>query len=116
METKISVVDAEFLAYHGYYETERLIGHTFLVTVTVDTVWLGGEVESIKDTVNYEKIYQVIKEEMEIPRQLIESVVNDILKKIKNQCSNVLKCYVKVEKIGPQLGGKVSRTVIEMTA
>jgi dihydroneopterin aldolase len=45
---------------------------------------------------------------------LLETVVFNIITRFKDEFSNVSGGKVKMEKLGPQLGGKVAKAVVEM--
>lgn len=114
MNTKISIKGAEFFAYHGFYEEERRAGNTFIIDAEVTLKTFDSQDDNINDTVNYEAIYTICKEEMNITQKLIETVVFNILTRFKEDFSNISAAKVKMEKISPQLGGKVAKSVIEM--
>jgi len=105
---------AEFHAYHGYYEEERRTGNTFVVDAEVELKTFDSNDDNITDTVNYEKLFLICQEEMDKTQKLLETVVFNIIERFKNDFSNVTGGKVKMEKIGPQLGGKVAKAVIEM--
>ena len=69
--------------------------------------------DNIGDTVNYEVLYRICKEEMQETQKLLETVVLNIINKYKD-LPNVAGGRVRLEKIGPQLGGKVGKAIIEM--
>lgn len=114
MITKVGVKGAEFYAYHGYYEAEQLSGNTFIVDAEVSVETFTSNNDNISETVNYEAIYIIIKDAMNIKQQLLESVVFHIVTKIKSNFSNVLSGKVRLEKLSPQLGGKVDKSYVEM--
>jgi 7,8-dihydroneopterin aldolase/epimerase/oxygenase len=114
MNTKISIEGAEFFAYHGFYEEERRAGNTFVIYAEVTLKTFDSLDDNIRDTVNYEAIYTICKDEMSKTQKLIETVVLNILTRFKQEFSNISAAKVKMEKIAPQLGGKVAKSVIEM--
>ncbi|MFN8338102.1 MAG: dihydroneopterin aldolase [Saprospiraceae bacterium] len=114
MKTKISIQGAEFFAYHGFYEEERKSGHTFVLDVEVTLQSFDSQDDDIKDTVNYEMIYMICKNEMDKTHKLIETVVLNIIKHLHRDFPFISNARVRMEKIGPQLGGKVAKSVIEM--
>jgi 7,8-dihydroneopterin aldolase/epimerase/oxygenase len=114
MKTTVSISGAEFFAYHGFHEEERLTGHTFVVTASVVLKSFHSSDDNIFDTVNYEHIYRICNEEMAHTRKLIESVAYSIIHRCKEELDNVTSVYIKIEKLGPQLGGRVEKSIIEM--
>ncbi|MBK8517610.1 MAG: dihydroneopterin aldolase [Saprospiraceae bacterium] len=116
MKTKVCIKGAEFYAFHGYYEEERRGGNTFILDADVLLKTFDSNQDNINDTVNYEDIYNICKEEMAEPRKLLETVVYSIITRFKKEFENIDSARVRLEKIGPQLGGKVEKSVIEMEA
>jgi dihydroneopterin aldolase len=114
MITKVGIKGAEFYAYHGYYEAEQLSGNTFVVDAEVSIDSFDSIDDNISDTVNYESLYNIIKYVMSVKQQLLESVVLDIVTKIRSDFSNVKSGKVRLEKVSPQLGGKVGKSYVEM--
>jgi dihydroneopterin aldolase len=114
MKTKIAIRGAEFLAYHGYYKEEQKTGHTFLVDIEVNIFNVNLKNDQLEDTINYEKLYEICKEEMKLPRKLLETIAYSITETIKSRFNNVEGGKVVIQKMGPQLGGKVEKTVIEV--
>lgn len=115
MKSKISVLGAEFYAFHGYYPEERLAGNTFIIDADVETEYLNTEDDDLQQTVNYEDIYNICKEEMLFPRKLLETVAARIAKRLKTAYPDIITATVRIRKIRPQLGGKVQQTVVEIT-
>lgn len=114
MKTKVAVKGAEFHAYHGYYEEERLAGNTFIIDAEVTLKTFDSNDDNIHDTVNYEQMYAICKQEMVHTQKLLETVVFNIISRFQKEFSNVTSAKVSIQKLGPQLGGKVDRTEVEM--
>jgi dihydroneopterin aldolase len=114
MKTTVSIKGAEFFAYHGFYEEERLTGNTFIIDADVELKSFDSSDDNIHDTVNYEKLFEICAEEMENTQKLLETVVFNIIKRFNDSFSNITGGKVRLEKMGPQLGGKVQKAVVEM--
>ena len=114
MKTTVSIKGAEFFAHHGFYEEERLTGNTFIIDAEVMLKSFDSSDDNINDTVNYEKLFSICAEEMANTQKLLETVVFNIITRFKSNFSNITGGKVKLEKIGPQLGGKVDKAVVEM--
>ncbi len=114
MKTKVAINGAEFYAYHGYYDEERKSGNTFLIDAEVTLQSYTILENDIHDTVNYELLYTICKDEMSKTQSLLETVVFNIISRFKNELPLIIAATVKIEKLGPQLGGKVAKSVVEM--
>lgn len=115
MKTKVSLQNIEIYAYHGYYPEERKAGNLFIIDTTVELKSFDSGDDNIFDTVNYEDLYNICKEEMQKSQKLLETVVLNIINRYKEELKNITGASVKLEKVGPQLGGKVGKAVVEMS-
>lgn len=114
MKTKVAIKGAEFFAYHGFYEEERLSGNNFVIDAEVTMKSFDSDDDNIYDTVNYEQLYIIVKQEMLKTQKLLETVVLHIIKRFQDELPNIVGATVRMEKIAPQLGGKVAKSVVEM--
>ncbi len=115
MNARVGIENAEFFSFHGYYPEERKSGHVFLVTAWVELGYSNKKDQILANTVNYENIFRISKEEMEIPRILLETVASDILIRLKTEFPEIRNGFVRIQKQAPQLGGKVESSFVEMT-
>ena len=105
---KIALHGAEFFAYHGFYPEEQILGTSFIVDIEVSfTPAADVKADEIEDTVNYEHLYEIAREEMQQPKKLIETVAQGILDKIKVKYNYVDAIEVSIKKLNPPLGCKV---------
>ncbi len=114
MKTKVAIKGAEFFAYHGYYSEERKSGNTFIIDAEVTLKSFDSNDDNIFDTVNYEQLYTICKQEMAKTQKLLETVVLNIINRYKDELPNIVSATVRMEKLAPQLGGKVAKSVVEM--
>ncbi|MGN0033155.1 MAG: dihydroneopterin aldolase [Candidatus Limimorpha sp.] len=111
----ISIEKMEFYAYHGCFEEERKIGTWFNVDISMEVDTSKAEdSDSIDDTVNYQEVYQVVKQAMMQPSNLLENVARRILKSVHESFPQVSYSWVKVKKMNPPLGGKMESVSVEM--
>ena len=106
--TTIALENMEFYSYHGCFREEQIIGTRFLVDLYLETDTLEAEEsDDLSTTVNYQEVYLLVKQEMDIKSNLIEHVARRILKKIGNKYPQVTDARIKLQKMNPPLGGKV---------
>ncbi|MFN8237425.1 MAG: dihydroneopterin aldolase [Chitinophagales bacterium] len=111
----IGLEGMEFYAYHGVYEEERKIGGKYVVDVWVYAYTEGAQwYDDLSGTVNYEKIYQAVERNMQVPVQLIEHLARKIMNDIRLFVSAEDTIRIKIRKIHPPLGGKVDASVVEL--
>ena len=114
MTNIIGLHDAEFYAYHGYYPEEREVGGKYLVCIEVNTNFeKGAATDDLLQTLNYETLYAIAKQEMEKPCKLIETVAQNIFTSVQGAFGAQIQALkVVVKKINAPLGGKVAYTYV----
>ena len=105
----IELEGMEFYAYHGCFREEQVIGNTFIVYVSIETDCdVAGQTDNLNDTVNYQRIYVMVKEEMAITSKLLERVARRILNRIYDEFEeSVSKASIKISKMNPPMGGRM---------
>jgi dihydroneopterin aldolase len=104
----IELEEMEFRAHHGCFKEERIVGNSFTVNFSFDVDTIKAEAtDNLDDTINYQTVYGLIKEEMSKPSHLLENVASRILDKICNQFPQIKKVVIKISKMNPAMGGKI---------
>ena len=115
MTGKISLEGLEFHAFHGVYPHERESGNCFEVDISVVTNILEGAIDDdLEKTVNYEILYQFVKEEMEKPSKLLETVAEKIVERVLLDLPEVEQVELKIAKINPPIGGKCKKASLSL--
>lgn len=111
----ISIERMEFFAYHGCFAEEQIIGTKFIVDIFMDVDTSKAEVsDNLHETVNYQSVYELVKEEMKTKSKLLEHVGRRILDKIEITFPEVDKSRIKIRKMNPPLGGKMNFVSLEL--
>lgn len=118
MINKIGTIELSgmrFFAHHGCFEEERITGTNFIVDFkgSVD-MSLPSESDDLNDAVNYQSIYNIIKQEMAISSHLMEHVVSRMLKRIHNTFPQIINAKISLKKLSPPLGGDVESSGVVM--
>ena len=94
-----------FHACHGVLPQERIVGNDYEVTVamTVD-ISRAMETDDVADTLNYAEAYEVIRNQMTIPSQLLEHVAGRIVKALFQRFENLNAVEVSITKLNPPIG------------
>ena len=102
MTTRIELKEMRFYAYHGVMPQETKVGNNFVVNLIL-TAPLEQAVRSdeLDDTINYAAVYEVVKEQMDIPSKLIEHAAGRILYALKAAIE------LKLSKLNPPFGGDI---------
>ncbi|MCL4540424.1 MAG: dihydroneopterin aldolase [Bacteroidetes bacterium] len=108
-EQRIRLSNATFYAYHGVLTNEQESGGKFEVDVDMyGDFSKGSQSDRLKDTVDYERVYQSIRElVMDKRYYLIESLGAQIADSILQRFSTLSRVVVRVRKRSPQVGGVV---------
>lgn len=107
---KILLEGMEFFAYHGCFREEKIIGTKFMVDLEVETDTVAAEgSDNLHETVNYQELFRLVKQQMEIKSNLLENVSRRILDQIRKDFPEVAKATVKISKMNPPLGGKIQQ-------
>lgn len=113
----IQIEGMEFFAYHGCFKEERVIGTRFLVDISLEAdTTLAEASDDLKQTLNYQAVYSLIKAEMAIKSHLLEHVAKRIINAVYTQHPEVCHVKVKVMKLNPALadGGKVKQVSVTL--
>ncbi|HNW99290.1 MAG TPA: dihydroneopterin aldolase [Bacteroidales bacterium] len=106
----ITLNGMQFFAYHGCHEEEQKTGNKFIVKVKFSSNSDAAEIsDDISKTVDYQKVYNIIKAEMEINSKLIEHVTRRIIDALFKNFPEMDSAEVTVAKLNPPLGGKVKK-------
>lgn len=112
---KISLEGLRFKAYHGYYDEERAKGNQFEVDITVTTNFtLAATSDDLAGTVDYERLYAIVAEEMTRTAKLLEHVVGAITNRVLDELSAVESVEVRLAKFDPPIGGVCKRAVVSL--
>src|SRR5688500_1920184 len=113
MNGRISLEGLEFHAFHGVYPHERESGNWFEVDISVETTIVQGSVDDdLAKTINYETLYQFVKEEMEKPSRLLETVGENIVVRVLQELREVEEVELKIAKINTPISGKCKRASV----
>lgn len=102
-EFTIELKGVRFFAFHGVYQEERQAGNEYLVDLSVKYRSGAKGVNKIADTVNYEKLFEILKQEMQQPRDLLETLATSIIEKIREQFPQVKETIISIQKKNPPM-------------
>ena len=105
----------EFFAYHGFYQEERKTGNRYSVDITVEAnLSQAAEEDSLKETVDYEKLYRMVSEEMQKPSRLLEHIGHRLIEQAYLNFPGISSVEVSVSKFNPPVGGVCRRAVVTL--
>jgi len=111
----IKIENMEFYAFHGHFREEQIVGNRFVLDLTIETdMSVPAASDNLKDAVNYQKAYQIVKTQMEKKSYLLENIAGQILDALYAEMSGIKKATVKVSKMNPPMGGKIGSVSVVM--
>jgi dihydroneopterin aldolase len=113
---QIKIENMEFYAFHGHFREEQIVGNKFIVDLVIETdMKVPSASDNLKDAVDYQRVYQIIKLEMEKKSHLLEHIAGRIIDSIYSEIKGIQKITVKVSKMNPPMGGKIGSVSVELT-
>lgn len=108
MTTQIELKEMIFHAYHGVLQQEKLVGNTFVVNLLL-TADISDAIQSdrLADTIDYSQLFSLVKNEMNIPSQLLEHVAGRIVNCLKEKYPNITEITLKLSKLNPPFSGEL---------
>ena len=118
MENKliVSLQNVRFRAFHGVHPEEREKGNDFDVCLHASYVPKNTPIVSLDQTLDYAVFFNVINEVMQQPVELLETVAENIIKKVRAVYPDILSIEVKIEKLNPPIdhfSGSASVTMVQ---
>ena len=116
MKDIIRLNGLSFYGYHGVTAAEKETGRMFEIDceVAVDLAEAGHS-DSLEDTIDYEKIYETIRESVEDKAfSLLEGLAQEITAKVLDNFP-VYRVTLKVRKVNPPIAGHIKHIEVEIT-
>jgi 7,8-dihydroneopterin aldolase/epimerase/oxygenase len=113
----IRIKNAVFYAYHGAMEDEQNLGGKFECDADLYCDFAAAaESDSLRKTVDYEKVYVFMKEAMLHEKyHLLEALASSLARGILREFSSVEKVIIRIRKPHPPVKGVVDHIEVEVT-
>src|SRR5690606_4898605 len=112
---RIKLENIRVFANHGCLTEETKIGSDYRVDLEIKAnLETSATTDNLSDTVDYVLLNRIVKEEMSVPSDLLETVAKRIITRVLNELLLVEKVTVSVSKINPPIGGDVEMVTINM--
>lgn len=98
----IQLHQLHFFAYHGLFEQEKKTGNNFELDVDIQ-VDAPAKITSLKHTLDYVTVYEMIEKRMEQPTALLETVAQELVEKIHELDSRVKRVAITIRKLAPPI-------------
>ena len=113
----IRIRNAAFYAYHGVQDDEQNLGGKFELDVDLYGDFLpAAELDSLKKTVDYEKVYGFIRSTvLEKKYHLLEALAHVIARGLLREFFNVEVVTVRIRKPHPPVRGVIDYVEVEIS-
>jgi len=91
-----------FHSFHGVFEEEKLLGNEFEINVDIE-LDCNEHITNLSQTVNYVSVYCCIKERMQLPTPLLETVAQDLIKAIHQMDEKISSVSITIKKTAPPI-------------
>jgi len=113
----IQLEGMEFYAYHGHFKEEQVVGNDFVIDLSIETnLEPAATSDKIEDALDYQSIYNIVKDEMKKKSALLENIADRIIDAIYIEFPDLVSFVkVKISKLNPPLKGKLQKISIIMS-
>jgi dihydroneopterin aldolase len=98
----IQLTGLKFSSFHGVHEEETVLGGAFEVNVAV-TFPVTASIQRLEQTVDYVNLHRVIKERMQVPTALLETVAQDLAQLIYDADKRITSVDINIKKLHPPI-------------
>ena len=99
----IHLDNLKFYAYHGVLDEEKIIGNEYEVNAEIKYHEEEAQITSLSATVNYADIFLIIQKRMQLPSQLLETIVMDIGNEIHQKYDHLQSIHIFLKKLYPPI-------------
>ncbi len=106
---RITLNDLEFNTHLGLHAEEKKIAGLFIVNVELLFSETVGIINELEDTINYSKVYEIVKQRMHQNSNLLETVAMEIGSQILSEFLNITFIRIDITKQHPPISGFMGR-------
>ena len=92
----------QFYSFHGIHAEEKLLGNTYEVNVDI-FINADKNITALEETVNYATVYEMIRQRMNTPTQLLETIAQSLVETIYAADRRIKKISINIQKKYPPL-------------
>jgi dihydroneopterin aldolase len=98
----IQLEKLRIFAHHGIHPQERVAGAEFEVDVQVRYA-AQGMISALDQTIDYTTVLEIVRQQMNDPRPLLETVAMDMAETIRQQFAQAKEINITIRKIHPPI-------------
>lgn len=99
---QVSLSGMRFHAPIGLYAEEQVLKNNIEIFLSISTQEFDAN-----NIIDYQKIYSIVKKEVEVKETLLENLIQRIVRQITILLGQDMKLSVKIRKYAPPVGGDV---------
>ena len=98
---QILLDDIVLFGYHGVHSFENEVGTNFQISIKIDIDDIPIRV--LEDTVDYEKVFLLVKEEFNKTEQLLEVLADRMIQTISSNFHQIIQIEISIKKLNPPI-------------
>ncbi len=98
----INLQQLQFFAHHGLYEQEKIAGNNFEMDIEIE-LNEDEKITSIQQTVDYSKVYEIVRARMAVPTALLETLAQEMIELIYLFDNRIKSVGITVKKLTPPI-------------
>ncbi len=99
----IHLHNLRFFSFHGVHEEEKILGNDYEANISVGFEPSTNIIRHLDETLDYTAIFQLVKQRMDIPTPLLETIAMEIAEEIQLKYPQVQKISIAVKKSYPPI-------------
>ncbi len=111
---QIILEDLILFGYHGVHPLEKKVGTTFIMKITIDLT-VNHSIQSIEDTLDYAKVFEVVKQEFNQVEDLLELLLERIASAIRQLSVYITTIDMTLEKQNAPIIGFKGKVGVRLT-
>ena len=114
-ESYIHIDGIRLHARHGVLPQEQLTGNDYIINVRASyDISRAMQTDDVADTLNYAEVYNIIKEEMNIPSKLIEHVAGRIADRLMDSYADISSVMLRITTCNPPMSADCNGAGVEI--
>jgi 7,8-dihydroneopterin aldolase/epimerase/oxygenase len=100
---KISLHNLVFFGYHGVHKEEKVLGGEYEVNIDLFYKERQAVIDKLSDTVDYTALFELVKNRMQQPTPLLETIAMEMASGIKKKFPVTIEINIRIKKINPPI-------------
>lgn len=104
-----------FFAFHGLYDQEKKNGNEFELDLTLCIKPPVAKITKLEHTLNYVAVYELVQQEMQQPRELMETLLQELAQSLKSRFSEIAQIDLTIYKLTAPIAGLNGRVGVRFS-